>query len=68
MADLQELASLGETHDIESILEHGIGRQVFAHLSDLVVGIHEKSVQCVLDKVVTNLKRLDVDPRHLLFH
>ena len=66
--DLQELSSLGEPHDIEPVLEHGVGRQVFAHLSDLVVGIHEKSIQRVLHKVITNLKGLDIDPRHLLFH
>ena len=37
-------------------------------MSDLVVGIHKKTVQRILYEVITNLKGLNIDPRDLLFH
>ena len=66
--DSQELSTLGEPHGIESILEIRINREVCTHLSDLVVDIHEKAIERVLNKIISNLDGMNIDPRDLLLH
>ena len=47
--NLQELPSLRKTHGIEPTLELGVASDVFTDHVHLLVGVHEESIQSVLD-------------------
>ena len=64
----QELPALGETHNVESILQIGIGGEIGAGLRNLVIHVHKKAIERILLKVTPDLQGSNVYPRHIGFY